>query len=408
VNRSNEFDVVVVGGGPIGAIVAKGAAKRGLKTVVIEEHKIIGEPQHCAGLISVNGFHRLNLIPSERIVLNKVRGASVFSPSGEELLLERSGPQAFVADRISFDKQLADEATESGSTLLLNTKAQSTRIENTGVQVIADIVDSNKAKHKITLTGELLVLAEGSQPRLTRNLGLEVPNPKMRLYATQFEMSHVKLESEDLVEIYLGNVYACGFFAWIIPTGNGSARVGLASSLPKPHALLSHFVSHHRVAAKKLRGAKTMRILGGRILTGGPISRTYSTRLLAVGDCAGQTKPTTGGGVVTGGICAHIAGKVASESVIADNFSAQYLERYDRSWRRQLGQEFSMMHLVRRLLNHLPDFLTDKLIRSMRNSGFGSLIEEKGDIDTQSQLVRSAIINPKRMIVFLLSFLGIL
>ncbi|MHA1632125.1 MAG: FAD-dependent oxidoreductase [Candidatus Freyarchaeota archaeon] len=41
------YDVVVVGGGPIGCVAAKEMAKEGFKVVVIEEDPSIGKPVKC-------------------------------------------------------------------------------------------------------------------------------------------------------------------------------------------------------------------------------------------------------------------------------------------------------------------------------------------------------------------------
>ena len=48
----NQYDIVVVGAGPAGAAAAQMAAERGLKTVILEEHRVIGIPVHCSGFIS--------------------------------------------------------------------------------------------------------------------------------------------------------------------------------------------------------------------------------------------------------------------------------------------------------------------------------------------------------------------
>lgn len=407
-NRSDDLDAVVIGGGPAGAIVAKGIAEKGLKVGILEEHKTVGEPPHCAGLISVRGFHRLGVTPSKDVVLNKVRGARIFSPAGDSLTVERRDEQAYVIDRVSLDRELVSDATGCGAQLLSNAKAKSIRIENTGAVIVAEIRGARSVKTEKTFWGKVVVSAEGAQSKLTSQLGLDSPNPRMKLYATQFEMSNVKLEREDLVEIFLGRKYALGFFAWVIPTGSDSARVGLASKVPKAYSLLKHFVSHNRLVADTLSKARIRKIYGGNVLTGGPIRKTFADRFLAVGDCAGQTKPTTGGGVITGGVCARIASKVVVESLFSNDFSQDFLKKYERVWRRELGQEFVLMLQLRRFLNRLPDVLIDRLIHTASRTGLTNLMEEKGDIDLQSQLIKAIIRDPRIILTFILSFLGII
>lgn len=55
------FDVAVIGAGPAGGSAARNSAKNGLKTVVLEEHKTIGEPVHCGECLDGLAFKRLNL-----------------------------------------------------------------------------------------------------------------------------------------------------------------------------------------------------------------------------------------------------------------------------------------------------------------------------------------------------------
>jgi flavin-dependent dehydrogenase len=335
-----------------------------------------------------------------------VKGATIFSPRGEKLTVERRNTQAFVVDRVSLDRYLVRNATQGGSELELNTRVKQITIQPKYAFVKAETRNTKNVDREITFKSKLIISGEGAQAKLTSQVGLDVPNPRMKLFGTQFEMSNVRLEREDLVEIYLGS-FAPGFFAWVIPTGGDSARVGLASKVPRSLAYLKYFVSHHPVAAPKLAKAHLRKIFGGIVFTSGPSQETSTDRFLAVGDCAGQTKPTTGGGVITGGICAKIASRVAVDSVASGDFSRGFLKRYDKMWRSQLGQEFSSMLRLRRALNHLPNSLLDRILATAKKAGLEKLMQDKGDIDAQSQLIGSLIKNPRIIIAFLLSFVGI-
>ena len=63
------YDVIIVGAGPAGLYASYLYEKLGLNTIVIEEHKCIGAPRHCSGLVSWNIERFLN-VPSDIIAVS--------------------------------------------------------------------------------------------------------------------------------------------------------------------------------------------------------------------------------------------------------------------------------------------------------------------------------------------------
>jgi len=145
-----------------------------------------------------------------------------------------------------------------------------------------------------------------------------------------------------------------------------------------------------------LNGARPVR--RGFVLTGGPIDRTHTDGLLLVGDTAGQTKATTGGGVILGGLCAIKAGEVAAEAVETGDVSTGFLSSYEAWWKRRLGMEFSTMATVRHLLDGLSDERLDRLFAVSREEGLESVVErlvEEGDMDLQRGVIVRALRDPR-------------
>ena len=75
-------EAAVVGAGPAGLIAARELARRGVEVKVFEEHPVIGEPNHCAGILSVEGLRRLGVEPDNRFIRHEIRGGTAFSPNG--------------------------------------------------------------------------------------------------------------------------------------------------------------------------------------------------------------------------------------------------------------------------------------------------------------------------------------
>ena len=81
VQREN-YDAVVIGGGPAGLITASELAQARSSVLVLEEHSQVGLPDHCAGLVSISGLERIGIKPSPRSIQNLVSGARLVAPNG--------------------------------------------------------------------------------------------------------------------------------------------------------------------------------------------------------------------------------------------------------------------------------------------------------------------------------------
>ncbi|KYH42466.1 MAG: geranylgeranyl reductase [Candidatus Bathyarchaeota archaeon B63] len=370
-------EILVVGAGPAGLIAAREASKRRVDVLVLEEHREIGLPCHCAGLLSLNGLRRLGITLDGCFVQNMVRGAIFHSPSGLSFRVEREEPVACVVDRVLLDRFLAHQALESGAEIRLGCKARD-------VDFRGDVVKVGSGEH--TFEAEILIDAEGSSSRIVRAAGLEPLGADGLLSGLQLELAGVDVD-QDYVEVHLGRSVAPGFFAWVIPLGDGEARVGLGCSGADPRRLIERFLKKRFGGC----GYKMLEARSGRIIVSGPIKRTYSHRLLVVGDAAGHVKPTTGGGVILGGICAAIAGKVASEAVKQGDLGRKNLSSYERIWRRELGREFRYMLWARRIINSLPDRAIDKLFELLIKENIPALASEEGDMDFQSSVITGLI-----------------
>ena len=94
---------------------------------------------------------------------------------------------------------------------------------------------------------------------------------------------------------------------------------------------------------------------GGRKADGQRERRRRQDGLCSVGDAAGQVKPTTGGGVYYGLICANIAADTANQALNIGDLSKKNLSGYETGWRGVLGKELQIGYLARRMYENLSD-----------------------------------------------------
>ncbi|RLA78627.1 MAG: NAD(P)/FAD-dependent oxidoreductase, partial [Deltaproteobacteria bacterium] len=75
-----EYDVVVVGAGPVGATVAREAAKGGARVLLLERRKSPIYPERCAGIISPRCLREANV--DGGVVVRRIRGGYIHAPDG--------------------------------------------------------------------------------------------------------------------------------------------------------------------------------------------------------------------------------------------------------------------------------------------------------------------------------------
>ncbi len=396
-----DYDVVVVGAGPAGCLAAKYAAKNGAKTLIIEEHASIGSPVQCAGLLSTNAIRECEVVPDSGF--HPITGAFVYAPDRRRIRISGSEIKAYVVDRRIFDRTLAENAIRSGADILLRTRAVGIDIGRgaygRGRRRILHVVIEGEPD---VIEADVVIGADGVQSHIARWAGLDTPDTIL----SGAQVSTVyDFEDPQFVEIFPGSC-APGFFAWAIPY-HGSARIGLAVrpgfgsgvGHGSAWAHLKRLIAEHPVVSERCAPGITCIVIGGI-----PISvpqQTAADGLLIVGDAAGQVKPTSGGGVYPGAVCAKIAGKIAADAVLEGDTSVRRLSEYDKLWRARIGGELAIGRRINEWMTRLSDSEINRLVGVLDDDELLDLITRYGDMDHPSVVVRKLLMNRKSMGAFL-------
>ena len=374
-------DIVIIGSGPSGTMSSIEATRKGADVIVLENDPVVGDPNHCSGLITLKGLSKLNVPYPKSIIENAVDSVNFYSPSNHKLTIKRSKKSEInVFKRNELDRTLFNYANEKlGVEGRFNSRVTSLLVSNGKVQ---GVKVKPKTGGSYEIRSKVVIDASGSLARFVPQAGLVPPDPHWRLPAMQYELDNIKDFPHNFVELYHGTNWAPGFFAWIIPTCSGSVRIGLAtwkSEYLNIRKLLDKFMRTHPVASKTLKTAKIAKVRGGVVTATGPIKKSYINGYLAVGDTAGQTKATTGGGVNIGGYCGRIAGSVAGLHI--NNPKEYPLRMYEREWKRIFFNELKGMELYRKVVGNLDDKTLDKLFKAIINSSFSNSLKDTADID---------------------------
>ncbi|WP_094228094.1 NAD(P)/FAD-dependent oxidoreductase [Methanolobus psychrotolerans] len=388
-----EYDVIVVGAGPIGSTAARYAAMHGARTLMLEDHAFIGSPVGCTGLLSTRAVGECDVEPSEDFVLNSVRGAFVHPMNGECLPIDGRKTKAYVVSRKLFDRRLAAMALEEDVDLWLNARVNG--IERADGKQRVSVIRKGMPE---TLEAKVVIGADGVRSKVAKMAGLGKVSKV--LSGIQAEVPY-RSDNADFVELFVGS-QAPGFFAWAVPVNENISRIGIAIdpvSVPKSqkdvtaYHVLENLLTKNSHIASRYGGGKLDLVMGGIPL--GPLEKTYSEGILIAGDAAGQVKPTSGGGIYTGAVCAKIAGEVAARAVANGDNSANFLSEYDRRWRAKIGKELAMGMRIHRFVSGLGDNELNELIGSMNNLTILDTITRYGDMDHPSILIKK-MLHPSR------------
>ncbi len=383
-----DFDAVVVGGGPAGAVAARIAAETGARVLLLEARATIEEPTACAGLVSPRTLSILGA--SAACVVRRPRDVALHTPDGTTLAVSTTTERALVIDRSILENELLERARAAGVDVRLG--AEATAWED-GVVRFVGPAGADSAR------GGVLVGADGPESRVATWAGL---GRVASLRAAQVETEAEGREPEDdVVRVFVGRTVAPGFFAWSVPAQPGRLRIGLAvrdDADPTSclHELLARHFPRHRVIVQ----------VKGRIPL--PSSEPTTARdVLLVGDAAGHVKPLSGGGLYFGGLCARLAGRAAARA--ADpGARASELARYERLCRSLLGPETRFGAAARAVRDALEDADWKDVLKILDHRELLAVAAEKADLDHLRNMVSHLVAHPRtwRSLVALWSFVA--
>jgi geranylgeranyl reductase family protein len=387
-------DIAIVGGGPGGLYAAYRLAQSGLDVAVFEEHSVAGNPVHCTGVLAAEAFEDFG-IPSSSI-LNPLKTAQLFGPSGGSIEYSTPRLEALVIDRAAFDLTLFEMAESAGAVVRVGARVTELSIES---DRIALTVGGQKVEARAG------VLACGANYTLQRRLGLGMP--ALHLQSVQLE---VPASNPGHVEVHFGADVAPKGFAWVVPVYRDErpfARIGLMCDRDA-REYFEKFLS--RVGPRWQTGTQGCfdggRPSRGKMLPLAPIERTFTNRLLAVGDAAGIVKATTGGGIYYSLASAVIAADVLAASCRSGDFSETALAVYESRWQSLLGDELSAQRDLRDIADRLSDEDIEGLFELARTDDVMPIVRRTAQFNRHRHLIMSLLSHPPARRVLMRRVLG--
>ncbi len=381
---SRVYDVLVVGAGPAGSRVARDLALAGLEVGFLEEHREIGQPCHCSGLVSPRTLDIAQV--DHGLVLNTIRGALVHTAGRNPVKVGGDRIHGYVIDRVELDRRLADQAIAAGAELIQPARFERYRlVGELGTEARSGCVAVTAVRDRVEveLRARLLIGADGASSKVAQQV-----RGRRQTGLVAGLGAHADYEANPLldhVEVFLDDHAAPGWFGWTIPLGDGTARMGTGSAngvkpMESFERLRSRFASTFGTARIRSHSA-------GMIALWEPTAMV-ADRVMLVGDAARQVKPTSGGGIHAALDAAAIAARHAGAALRGPRLSARVLGSYERDWRRTMGRELRRQHDIRRMFRRLDPTRLGFLMDLLEREALRSELESRADIDFPSPGIR--------------------
>ncbi len=345
----DEYDVIVVGGGPAGSTAARFVAEGGASVLMLEKDRDIGMPVRCGEAVGAEGLAKF-LEPNDKWIASKINSFRLVSPSGVHVDVENLSDGGYVLERRMFDYELALIAGNAGAAIL--TKAYAYDLIKDGESIKG--VKVKLLNDEIELRCKIIIAADGVESRVGRWAGLKT-TIKLKDMESAIQVSVANVEcNENRLDFYLGSHIAPGGYLWVFPKGKNYANIGLAvagnhNKNRSARKFLDDFMQKYYPEASILTT-----VVGG-VPCAHTLPKIAQENIMLAGDAAHMVNPVSGGGIISGMQGGRLAGTRATEAVRAGDYSYKFLKKYEKRWHKLLGKNYERMYKIKSAVTKLTD-----------------------------------------------------
>jgi geranylgeranyl reductase family protein len=361
IKQSNDYDVLIAGAGPAGAVTAFYLAQAGYKVCLVDKQSFPRD-KVCGDFVGPVGLVELLRLGITRDAAyqqsNKIDQASLYL-DGHELVsatipvLPGLPPFGRVIPRIQLDQWILNAACNAGANFLGGYRVKDIQQRNGSVAVVV-----GRGKKTSHLRARLLIGADGSNSIVARTLRGRTPPDHARIVAVRAYYENVAGPQNRCDLYFSGNSFPG--YCWLFPAGDGVANVGVgvaSQTIPEGKfalkSLLQQLIGEDQALGWRLQHAKLVTKVAGWPLT------TYDHRLpivwdrvMLIGDAAGLINPLNGEGIQYALLSGRWAAYYAIQGLYHDQLSKQHLLAYVRTVEHELRYDMAISNMIVQLIRN--------------------------------------------------------
>jgi digeranylgeranylglycerophospholipid reductase len=370
------YDVLVVGGGPGGALAAKATAEAGLSVLLVEKRPAIGTPVRCAEGIGKGALAEF-IEADPKWIAADIERAVLVGPDGTRFTIDdkvAGGKVGYVLDRKMFDRELIWRAAESGAEIQVHARASAPIMIDGKLQ--GAIIHQHGKTYEVR--AKIVIAADGVESKFAKWVGIDTTVPLWELETcAQYLVNDIDIDPKANV-FYVSNEACPWGYIWIFPKGPRCANIGIGIAGTKSGKDNRAKDYLDRFMTREFPNGKITELIVGGVSTCRPPECTVADNLLIVGDAARISDPITGGGIYNAMYTGDLAGKVATTAIKNGDTSKKALMVYDKTWRNgPVGMTLARNYAVKESFIKMDDKKLNSIVRAMSDLKIDELSVKK-------------------------------